>query len=98
MSENKEQTLATLLGIDDMPEGQKEALLERVGNIIIDASVGNLLLTLNEEQVKKLDQYMSNVGEEDDIFAYLLRTYPDFQSIVEKEVAALQEEAEEIFG
>ncbi len=97
MSEIKEKTLANLLGIEDMPEGQKEEVLERVGNIIIEASVGNLLLSLNEEDLKKLEQYLESVSENDDVFGYLLRKYPDFQSIVEREVEALRSEAEDIF-
>lgn len=99
MSDNKQElNLATLLGVDDMPEAQREEFLERVGGIIIEASIGRLLVSLEDDQVSKLEAYMNTVSEEDDIFAHFLRTYPDFQSIVEGEITALREQAIEVLG
>jgi hypothetical protein len=88
--------LATLLGIDKMSESEKTAFLERTGSLIIDAAIGRLLLSLEPEQVNKIEAYVDAAPETEDIFAYFLKTYPDFQSIVEEEVAAFQSEATKI--
>ncbi|MCB9810302.1 hypothetical protein H6781_01740 [Candidatus Nomurabacteria bacterium] len=99
MSEDtSEITLGDLLGVEKIPEDQRDAFLARVGNLLIDSSVARLLVSLDDGQVNKLEMYLENVSPEDDVFAYLLRTYPDFQPIVEKEIAALHFEASEIFG
>ena len=98
MSEIKDETtLATILGVDNMPEEQKNAFLERVGGVIIGGSIGRLVVTLEDEQISKLEDYLATVSNDDDIFAYLLRTYPDFQSIVEKEVDSMQSEIKNLF-
>lgn len=98
MSEIKDETtLATILGIDNMPEEQKIAFLDKVGSVIIGGSIGRLVTNLEPDQVTKLENYLATVSSDDDIFAYLLRTYPDFQSIVEKEVASMQSEIKDLF-
>jgi hypothetical protein len=90
--------LASLLGTDSMSEKEKNEFLERAGSIIIDASVGRLLLTLDPEQITKVETYIDVAPETEDIFAYFLKTYPDFQSIVEEEVAAFQSDATEVLS
>lgn len=97
MSENKEQTILELMGVSELPEAQQNEILEKFGNLIIEASVGQLLLVISAEKVTELETYIENVSEEEDIFAYLLRTFPDFQSIVEKQVDALRIEIETIY-
>tara|TARA_B100001989_G_scaffold243294_2_gene210864 strand:+ start:511 stop:810 length:300 start_codon:yes stop_codon:yes gene_type:complete len=90
MSQNN---LATLLNLENLPEQERNAVLERVGSLVIQASVGSLLTTLNEQQIYDLEEYIHHATDQEDAFAFLLRTFPDFQSIVEKEVAALNFEA-----
>jgi hypothetical protein len=97
-NQNNKQTLAEILKVDGMPEKQKEEVVARVGGLIIEASVGALLLTLNEDQLGAIEEYLNHVTDNDDIFAYLLRTYPDFQSIVEKEIAALEQQAADVLS
>jgi hypothetical protein len=90
--------LATLLGIDKMSEAEKNAFLERAGNIIIDASVGRLLLSLEPEQVTAIEAYIDAAPEGEDIFEHFLKTYPDFQSIVTEEVTAFQADAKTVLS
>lgn len=98
MSENKnETTLGNILGINNLPEAEREAFLKKMGSVIIDASVSRLLVTLEEDKVKDLENYLNTISDDEDVFAYLLRKYPDFQSIVEKEIAELKGEMNEIF-
>jgi len=97
MTEQKKQTILELIGVSNLSENQQNEVLEKFGNLIIEASIGQLLLELPPEKVTELQTYIDNVGEEEDIFAYLLQTFPDFQSIVEKQVAALKTEIETIY-
>jgi len=97
MSENKEQTILELMGLDNLSETQQNEVLDKFGNLIIEASVGQLLLVISEERVEQLQTYIESVNEEEDIFAYLLRTFPDFQSIVERQIAALKTEIETVY-
>lgn len=97
MTEKKEETILNLMGIGQLSETQQSEVLEQFGNLIIEASIGQLLLQLPPERVLDLETYVENVSEEEDIFAYLLRTFPDFQSIVEKQITALKTEIEAVY-
>jgi hypothetical protein len=88
--------LATLLGVDKMGEQEKETFLARAGSIIIEAAIGRLLLSLEPDQVSQIEAYTEAAPETEDIFEYLLKTYPTFESIVEEEAAAFKDEAVEI--
>lgn len=98
MEQEINSELAVLLGIDKMSDAEKDAFLERAGNIIIDASVGRLLLSLEPDQVAKIEAHVDAAPETEDIFEYFLKTYPDFQSIVEEEVAAFRADATEVLS
>jgi hypothetical protein len=97
MSEQKEQTILELMGVSELSESQQNDILEKFGNLIIEASIGQLLLDLPPNRVSDLQTYIDGVSDEEDIFAYLLRTFPDFQSIVEKQIFALKSEIEAIY-
>ena len=98
MTETKQPTILELMGLDNLSEPEQNAVLEKFGNLIIEASIGQLLLELTPEKVDELQVYINNVTPEEDIFAYLLRTFPDFQSIVEKQIAGLESEIKAVYG
>lgn len=88
--------LATLLGVNKMSPQEQNDFLTRTGEVIINSAVGKLLLSLGEEQVKELEIYIENVPESEDVFAYFLKTYPEFESILEGEMEAFRNGAVEI--
>lgn len=99
MSDKKQElNLDSLLQMDEMSEVQREVFLEKVGGIIIEASVGKLLMSLEVEKADELEKYLKTILPDEDVFAFLLRKYPDFQSIVEGEIAALKEQFVESLG
>lgn len=97
MSNNEqENTLASILGIDEMSEEEQEVFIERVGSIVLDATVGRLLVSLDEDQVQELENYFDTVAESDDVFLHLIENYPQFEAYLQEEVAGLQSEAKEV--
>jgi hypothetical protein len=95
-NQNDEKTLESLLGLDNVPAGQKEAFLEKIGSLVIDSSVSRLLLSLEESEVEKINLAIEQISSEQDMFAYLLETYPGFEKIVLEEMRAFQAEAREL--
>jgi len=98
MSETKEQTILDLMGLSSLSEDQQNEALEKFGNLVIEASIGQLVLTLSEEKIKEIEVYAENIKDGEDVFGYLLKTQPDFKSIVEKQIAALQEEIAMVYS
>jgi len=90
--------LAEMLEIDKMPEDERAEFMERVGSIVVDAAVSRLLVTLTESEVEQLQKYLDMSTESDDVFAYLLRNYSQFEKIVEEEIAAFQKNTTEVIS
>ena len=95
-NDNFKTKLGQVFSLEEMSETERDAFLERVGSIIIDSAVGRLLLSLTEEQVVHLELHLESSSENSDVFAYLIKEYPNFEKLVEEEVSALQTEAAKI--
>ncbi len=89
--------LNEILGVDKMPEEQRNAFSERVGDIVIDASVTKLLLSLDDADILKVSEYMDKDSGED-IFVYLSKNFPEFEAILEEEIGLFQSEAVNIMS
>ncbi len=85
--------LAERLDLEHMSEGERTAVLERFGILIIESAVGRLLLALTDKKVEELELYLNVHQDIEDVFEYLLNNYPVFEDIVEEEIVALQGEA-----
>ena len=90
------EKLAEVLKIDALPPEEQQEFLSRVGNVILDSSVMRLLTSLEESEVESLEKYIDSGSQEDDVFEHLLKTYPNFEKIVEEEAAALQSNFAEV--
>lgn len=81
-------------GIDTMPAAEQNALFQQAGDVIIDASVGRLLIELSEDEVAEIEAVADKMDGDTELFSYLLHTYPRFATIVEEEISAVRAEAE----
>jgi hypothetical protein len=88
--------LAELLQIDSWSEAEREAFFIRSGQLIIDAAVNRLLVSLSEAEVAKLELYLDSHPELEDVISYVADTYPIFNELLAEEAAAFQVEAEQI--
>ncbi len=96
--DNIESKLGDLFGIKEMSEAQKADFVERVGNIVMESAILRLLSTLDEKQVEELETKLVEDVEAEELFAHLLKNYPEFETIIAEEMAAFQNEAEQIMG
>ncbi|MFT7644784.1 MAG: hypothetical protein ACI9BF_000442 [Candidatus Paceibacteria bacterium] len=92
-NDNLQNKLSQAFPLEEMSETERDAFLERVGSVIIDSAVGRLLLSLTEAQIAKLELHLESNSDTSDVFTYLLNEYPNFEKLVEEEVAALRTEA-----
>ena len=99
MSDKEPQSkLAELLNYDTWPEADKEALLVRAGDIVLDASVTRLLMTLDDKQVSQLESHVDKLPEGEELLQYLLDTYQNFEKILEEEAVSFQEESARVMA
>ena len=90
------EKLAAVLQVKDLPENKQVEFLAQISDVIIDSSIMRLITSLEENEVATLQQYIDGATPEDDVFEYLIQTYPTFETIVEEEVLALQTNFAEI--
>ena len=85
--------LAEHFELDKLSEEELLAFYDRMGQIIIDAALGRLLLSLPESKVAELELYLESHKNSGDAVSYLLTTFPVFEEYLEEETLAFQREA-----
>lgn len=90
--------IADILGVAEMSAQEQEQFWEEVGDIIAEACITRLLLTLTEEDMLHIKLSIEDNFRKVGIFEFLLDTYPHFEKIVREEVFALQTETLSVIG
>lgn len=88
--------LATLLRLDSWSETERNVFLEKSGHLVLEASIGRLLLSLPETQLAQLELFLDSHENIDDIVGYLSDKYPLFVDVLGEEVVAFQAEVGQI--
>ena len=92
-----QQNIAPLLGIDMLPEAEKEVFLMDIGALIMESALLKLVNDLTNEQVAALDHYLETEPSEEVFMEYVLSHHKNFSKILEAETLAFKAEALEIF-
>ncbi len=90
--------LVTLLKLDSWPAAERAVFLEKSGHLLLEASIGRLLLLLQEAELAQLELYLDSHENIDDMVGYLSDRYPLFVDILSEEAVALEKEAEQTFS
>jgi hypothetical protein len=83
------EKLAEAMEIDSLSERDRQKLFERIGGVAITAAVSRLLGSLDESEGAKLQLYL-DTHQNEDVYTYLLKTYPRFDDLLDEEVKGLQ--------
>ena len=93
-SVGQSQNLAVDLGIDSLPEAEKQEILTRIGNIIFQRVMGQVIESLPEDKRKELSEVFDQSAKDPHVLLSFLQTnVPDFDSLVSNEVAKLRQES-----
>lgn len=95
-NDNSKNILNEALQVDDMTEAERDEFLNRAGAVVIDAAVSRLLVSLSESEAAQLELYLGSHEHIEDIFGYLIKTYPTFEEYLAAEIVNLKNEALEI--
>lgn len=85
-----------MINFDAWSEAEQLSFMASSGQLILDAAVNRLLLSLGESDIAKLELYLDTHRETTDVLSYLSQTYPQFDELITEEVVAFQAEAERI--
>ena len=92
-----QQNIAPLLGIDSLPQDEKELFLADIGDLIMESALVRLMNELSDEAVASIDHYLETEPAPEVFLEHILQHYKKFGKIFEEEVLAFKQEATEIF-
>jgi hypothetical protein len=80
------------LGLDELPEGEKKALEDKMLSVLNDRLADNVYFRLSEEAKEKFD----NLPEDANIAEFVQKNVPEFEVILAETVAEFKKEMLEI--
>ena len=72
-----------VLGMETMGHGQREAFLERLGKMVFDNALVQLLETLDDDQIYALNHALEANESYEGVMQYLQITYPRFMNYIQ---------------
>lgn len=87
--------LAAVLGIEEMPDEEKEELIAMMGETVLQNSLARFVDGSSEETAQLLNEKMETM-EMPEFLAYVDEAYPEFGYIMNDETRLFLEELEEI--
>jgi hypothetical protein len=81
------------LGLEKLPEDQREVILEQMGTTLMRAIVARLISMLNEEDQKAFETVLGASTDMDAVRVFFSEKIPNFHKIVNEEVATFKTEA-----
>jgi len=81
-----DQKLLEMLGLENVPDEDKQVILQEVDERMSKRFIANLLTGLSDEQSKKLEAEVNAMGSEDPakIIEKIIAAHPDARSVLEK--------------
>lgn len=93
-----DQNISGLLGIENLPEGERKEMLARIGTLIHQAVLTRALSLMSEESKKAFDAFLDTKPEPESMRAFLRSHVQDFDALVEEEVRRFKEETAKVMG
>lgn len=91
--------LMSELGLDKIPEKDREAALLKIGEIIFKSVLIRILDTLNDAGRQEFDTFLSNKNNQKDpdaLYDFLKAKVPNLDELVSEEIAAFKRETLEV--
>jgi hypothetical protein len=92
-----QDNLIKAFALDKLPEAEREAALDKVGQAVFQSVFLRALQEMSEEQKDKLDEALEkNPSDPDAMFNFLETTVPNLQNIISEEIESFRTGATEI--
>jgi len=82
------------LGLDQLPDDQKQKTLKRLDEVLINRFMAKILTSLSEDKQKELEQKVKDVGEDNNekVFEEAINLHPDAKKVLEESAKEVIEE------
>jgi len=83
------ENIIGLLGLESLPDGEKQAMIEKMTTLIQKRLMLRVMDSLQEEDAKQMAEMEKNPQE---ILAFIAEIVPNFEELMKEEVVRLKEE------
>lgn len=99
MNEQKVINLIEKLGWMDLPEDDRDALIEKTGHVVFQKVLARVMENLLEPDKVAFDALLSKEDtKEEDLYNFLNSKIPNLNDLVREEVGAFTKEADDIMS
>lgn len=92
MNEQQKNNLISDLGLDSLPEDQRNAFLANMVDTVLNRVFLRVSQVLTEQDLQMLDTLQQGPNPDQAVNQFLASRIPTFNSIVDEEIATLKEE------
>lgn len=92
MSDVITQNIIKLLGLDNLPEEKKKALLDQMSSVVQSRIARRVDELLSEEQKEHFNKMVEDGADENTLNTYLSEQVPKFDEIATEEIIKFKEE------
>ncbi|PIS41792.1 MAG: hypothetical protein COT25_01195 [Candidatus Kerfeldbacteria bacterium CG08_land_8_20_14_0_20_42_7] len=86
------KNIIELLGLENLPEEKKKALLDQMSSVVQSRIARRVDALLSEEQKEHFNKMVADGADENAINAYLSKQVPKFDEIATEEILKFKEE------
>ena len=99
MKEQKIINLIESLGWNNLPEEDRDALIEQTGNIVFQKVLARIMEKLTDTEKEEFDKLLSDENlKEEDLLSFIRSKVPNVDDLVRAEVGGFLKEADDIMS
>ena len=87
-----QENIIKLLGLENLPEDQKQKLLNQMSGVVQSRITRRLDAVLSDEQKNQFNKLTESGANDEQIGDFLKKSVPDFDDIATKEIIKFKEE------
>lgn len=98
MNDILEKNISELFGFSEMSDVEKAELLDDVGSVIMESAVLKFVAGSKKKEVQDFEKFLDAHENDDALIESILKEFPTFQEMLEEEIVAFKNEANEVLG
>lgn len=87
------QDISALLGLDALPEKEKNEMLAKVAELLHQAIIARALTVMSAQMQNEFEKLLGGNPKPEEVAGFLQASVPDFSEIVEEEIKRFKEES-----
>jgi hypothetical protein len=89
ITQNTQQAIYTVLGIDNLPKVEQQKIINELGQAVFESALFQFIVTLDDWAQESFQTWVETHANDGDLLEKMTTLYPVFGDILTKEILAL---------